>query len=69
VAVIESMKMQHVVAAEQAGQVLEVRGTVGEIVPQGRILAVLQPQGAWPRTPPPRCRRRTRWPCARTCSA
>ncbi len=45
VAVIESMKMQHVVAAEQAGLVLEVRGTVGEIVPQGRILAVLQPQG------------------------
>lgn len=44
IAVIESMKMQHVVAAEYAGEVLEVRGTVGEIVPHGRILAVVTPQ-------------------------
>lgn len=43
IAIIESMKMQYVVTAEHAGQVLEVRGTIGEIVPQGRILAVLQP--------------------------
>ena len=42
IAVIESMKMQHVVLAECAGQVLEVRASVGEIVPQGRILAVLR---------------------------
>lgn len=45
VAVIESMKMQHVVTAEHAGQVLEVRAKQGEIVAQGRILAVVQPQG------------------------
>jgi acetyl/propionyl-CoA carboxylase alpha subunit/acetyl-CoA carboxylase carboxyltransferase component len=43
IAVIESMKMQHVVLAECAGRVLEVRGRAGEIVPQGRILAVLRP--------------------------
>ena len=43
VAVIEAMKMQHVVMAECAGRVLQLRARVGEVVAQGRILAVLEP--------------------------
>ena len=38
VAVIESMKMQHLVVAELAGRVQDVRAQIGEIVQQGRIL-------------------------------
>ena len=44
VAVIEAMKMQHLMTAESAGRVLEVRAEVGEVVTLGRILAVLAPQ-------------------------
>lgn len=44
VAVIESMKMQHLMVADLAGRVQEVRAQVGEVVSEGRILAVLWPE-------------------------
>ena len=43
--VIESMKMEHVVAAETAGIVVEVWATVGETVVQGARLIHLDPTG------------------------
>jgi len=44
VAVIESMKMQHLVTSEYTGRVMEIRSNVGEVVALGAILAVLAPQ-------------------------
>jgi acetyl/propionyl-CoA carboxylase alpha subunit len=43
IAVIESMKMQHLVTAEIAGRVTEIRGKVGDVVSLGSILGVLTP--------------------------
>jgi acetyl/propionyl-CoA carboxylase alpha subunit/enoyl-CoA hydratase/carnithine racemase len=45
VAVIESMKMQHLIVAESAGIVSDVRVQTGEIVQQGRILILLETTG------------------------
>ena len=44
VAVIESMKMQHLMISESAGRIEEVRAQVGEVVPEGKILAVILPK-------------------------
>jgi len=41
-AVVESMKMQHIVTSEIAGRVLEIRGKVGDVVSLGLILGVLE---------------------------
>ncbi len=42
-AVIESMKMQHLVTADIAGRVTDIRGKVGDVVSLGHILGVLAP--------------------------
>ena len=44
--VLESMKMEHVVAAESAGRVESVAATVGDVVAEGALLASLQPSAA-----------------------
>ncbi|MFV2196860.1 carboxyl transferase domain-containing protein [Nocardiopsis sp. LOL_012] len=41
--VLESMKMEHVVAARVSGTVREVRAAVGETVTEGQVLARLEP--------------------------
>ena len=41
--VIESMKMEHVVRAAEAGRVTEVFAEIGETVPEGALLLALQP--------------------------
>lgn len=43
VAVIEAMKMQHEVAAQAAGRVVDLRGKAGDVVPDQAILVVLDP--------------------------
>jgi acetyl/propionyl-CoA carboxylase alpha subunit/acetyl-CoA carboxylase carboxyltransferase component len=44
VAVVEAMKMEHVVHAPAAGRVREVRAEPGEFVADGRVLLVLEPE-------------------------
>ena len=42
VIVLESMKMEHVITAPSAGQIIELKCSVGDIVNDGGILAVIQ---------------------------
>lgn len=42
-AVLEAMKMEHVLHAEQAGRVVRVHGQAGETLPEGQWLVVLEP--------------------------
>jgi len=44
-AVIEAMKMQHEIAAPQAGRVLQLRADMGQVLPEGALVYVLQPLG------------------------
>ncbi len=43
VAVLDSMKMEHTIAAEQGGRVIDLRLAVGEQVQENQILIVLEP--------------------------
>ncbi|HTD03604.1 carboxyl transferase domain-containing protein [Undibacterium sp.] len=45
-AVIEAMKMEHVVLAEMPGRVLEIRVEQNEFIAQGQVLIVLEPADA-----------------------
>ncbi|WP_188564472.1 carboxyl transferase domain-containing protein [Undibacterium terreum] len=45
-AVIEAMKMEHVVLAESAGRILEIRVQAGEFLSQGQVLILLEPVDA-----------------------
>ena len=40
--VLEAMKMEHIITAPSAGQVVELKCSVGDIVGDGSILAVVQ---------------------------
>jgi acetyl/propionyl-CoA carboxylase alpha subunit/acetyl-CoA carboxylase carboxyltransferase component len=46
VAVLEAMKMEHVLHAPRAGRVLELRRRAGELLGQGQLLVVLEPAEA-----------------------
>jgi acetyl-CoA carboxylase carboxyltransferase component len=43
--VLESMKMEHLVSAEQAGRVTQVSAAVGATVHPGEVLVILEPSG------------------------
>ncbi|HVR50142.1 MAG TPA: carboxyl transferase domain-containing protein [Pseudorhodoferax sp.] len=43
IAVLEAMKMEHVLLADAAGQVVELRGAVGSYLGEAEVLVVLQP--------------------------
>ena len=42
VIVLESMKMEHVITAPSAGQIIELKCSVGDVVNDGGILALIQ---------------------------
>ncbi|SOY48954.1 acetyl-CoA carboxylase family protein [Cupriavidus taiwanensis] len=46
VAVLDAMKMEHAIVAEQAGRVIDLRSACGEQVAEGQVMLVLEPADA-----------------------